>query len=71
MHDDKTIKFTPRKHVYDTDHCTGCKKKIDESYKEVGLPNDDNTEIKHIVLCKNCYELALKHGVIFGQSDDG
>lgn len=61
----KVIKLVPKEHIYNLDNCAGCKEEIkkDEIYHEITSPNYDNTEVKHIALCEECYELSKSYGV--------
>lgn len=53
-----------RKHIYETDHCSGCGELITGEYIELGLPSSDCKEIKHIALCSECSDEAISEGAI-------
>lgn len=59
----KVIKF--RNKINETEYCSGCHKLInrEEGFHEITLSYKDYD--KHIVLCPNCFELALNHEVSF------
>lgn len=59
----KVIPFKQR--IYEIENCAGCKKEIglDELYHEVKMPYRDY--IKHIALCKKCYNKALENNIKF------
>ncbi|MFB4473732.1 hypothetical protein ACDI16_12480 [Oceanobacillus caeni] len=60
----EVLEFKPIKHVYNTDHCSGCQREIVGSYTELGLPSGDGKRMEHIALCKRCATTAQKQGVI-------
>jgi len=60
----KVTQLNAQQHVYEVENCAGCGKEITGDYTELGLPSMDDTEIKHIALCKSCTKIAKDEGVI-------
>lgn len=56
--------YNRKKHVYELDNCSSCKKTIkdNELYTEVVMEMSDNVK-NHIALCNSCYEEAEKEGI--------
>jgi hypothetical protein len=57
--------YNKKKHVYELDNCSGCKKTIkdNELYTEVVMEMSDNVK-KHIAFCKQCANKLEKEGFI-------